>query len=67
MFDIYTIIGLLIWAVIDYFAADFVARKNDFMKLNPILYAIGAMAFGGIFPLIFLVIKYIYCSYRAKH
>ena len=67
MFDLYTTIALFVWAIINYFAADFVARRNSFIKLNPFLYAIGAMVFGGIYPLIFLVIKYIYCSYRIKN
>ena len=65
--DIYFVIGHLIWAFINYYAANYVADNNKGLKINPVLYVIGSLAFGGIFPLIFLVIKYMYYSYRVKN
>ena len=53
--------------IVNYFAAYYVDKKTTFIKVNPILYALGAMALGGIYPLIFLVIKYMYCSYKKKN
>ena len=67
MFDIGVIIGLLFWAIVNYFVTHYAAKKANFMKINPILYALGAMTFGGIYPLLFLVIKYVYCSYRVNN
>ena len=65
--DIYYLIGLIFWAIVNYFIAKAVSEKVNYMIVNPVLYAVGSVLFGGIFPLIFLVIKYVYCSYRVRN
>ena len=65
--DIYFVIGHIIWALINYNAANYVAENNKGLKVNPMLYVLGSLALGGIFPLIFLVIKYMYYSYKVKN
>jgi hypothetical protein len=47
-------IALVIWAVINYFAASLVKNRNPKIDVHPWYYAIGSFIFGGIFPLIFL-------------
>lgn len=67
MHALMTTLMLLLWAAIDYHAAKYLADTNDGFYVNPALYAIGAIILGGIFPLIYLAIKYILWNYAKKH
>lgn len=55
---ILTVLAYVLWAVINYQAATAVKQKEPGIDVNPNMYVIGSILFGGIFPLLFLFAKY---------
>ena len=53
------IIGIIIWGLINYFAAKYISDKNPGLDVNPTYYVVGTVLFGGIWPLLFLFVKYL--------
>ena len=60
------VVFVLVWAVINYFAAYFAKKIIKGFQVNPPLYAIGSIIFGGTVPLLFLAVKYFWFLYK-KH
>ena len=60
------VIFVAIWAAVNYFVAYYVVKNNVGFNANPILYAVGSLLFGGIYPLIFLGCKFLYWRNELK-
>lgn len=53
------IISIAAWAAVDYYVAKILKEKNEGFKVEPALYAGGAILFGGLWPLLFLICKFL--------
>lgn len=60
------IVGLIVWSLVNYFAAKYISDKNPGLDINPTYYVVGAVLFGGIWPLLFLFAKYLVWSNKNK-
>ena len=58
MGNLLVLLAYVLWAAINHQAATCVKQKEPGINVNPNMYAIGSILFGGIFPLLFLFIKY---------
>lgn len=58
MESLLTILAYVLWAVINHQAATAVKQKEPGIDVNPNMYVIGSVLFGGILPLLFLSAKY---------
>lgn len=64
--EISTIIWMFVWAWVNYACADNCVKTHEGFEVNPILYAVGSFAFGGIFTLIFLFGKLAFWNRKQK-
>ena len=60
------VLGLTFWPVVSYFLANKAVEKNPGIQINPILYAIGALALGGLWVLTFLGGKVLWFRNKQK-
>ena len=54
-----TFITLFFWAAVNYFAAKAVDNADRTIDVHPWYYVIGSFIFGGVLPLIFLIVKFV--------
>lgn len=54
-----TLVTLFFWAFVNYFAAKAVDNMDRRINVHPWYYVIGSFLFGGVFPLIFLAVKFV--------
>ena len=52
------LLAYVLWAVINHQAATSVKKREPGIDVNPNMYVIGSILFGGILPLLFLSAKY---------
>lgn len=55
---ILTVLAYVLWAFINHQAATCVKQREPGIDVNPNMYVIGSVLFGGILPLLFLFAKY---------
>lgn len=60
------VLGLVFWGGLSYFAAHKAVEKNPGINVNPILYAIGAVALGALWVLAFLGGKVLWFRNKQK-
>lgn len=63
---IITILATFAWAVVDYKAAEYLMEKHPDFEVDPGLYAIGAILMGGLWPLLWLIGKFLLWSRKGK-
>lgn len=56
--DLTFLISILCWSCVNYLVANHLVNKYPEFNINPIYYAIGGFLLGGIYPLIFLGVKF---------
>lgn len=60
------VIGYILWAGLSYFVANKAVEKNPGINVNPVLYAIGALAFGALWVMAFLGCKVLWFRNKQK-
>ena len=60
------VIGYILWAGLSYFVAHKAVEKNPGINVNPILYAVGSLAFGALWVMVFLGCKVLWFRSKQK-
>ena len=60
------IVGYVLWAGLSYFVANKAVEKNPGINVNPVLYAVGSLAFGALWVMAFLGCKVLWFRNKQK-